>query len=91
MRLVLQIFFFLTISVFITTNINAQKCKYEYEENDPFTGKISKGTSTTIFPISVSTREFWHVGIERNNDEFNIINNIHLSGELSEDINIGDV
>jgi hypothetical protein len=91
MRILLRVIVFIAISgLFINQTLGQKKCKYEYEENDPFTGKISKGTSTTIFPISISTREFWHIGIERINDDFNIVNNIHLGGELSADIQQGD-
>ena len=91
MRILLRVFVFIAISgLFINQSFGQKKCKYEYEDSDPFTGKILKGTSTAIFPVSISTKEFWHVGFERINDKFNIVNNIHLSGELSVDLNPGD-
>lgn len=91
MRILLRVIVFIAIgALFVSQSYGQKKCKFEYEESDPFTGKISKGTSTSIFPISISTREFWHIGIERVNDDFNIVNNIHLAGEISVDLEQGD-
>lgn len=91
MRIFIQIFVFIAIGgLFLDQSFGQKECKFEYEENDPFTAKLSRGTLTTIFPISITTKEFWHVGFDRLNDEFNIVNNIHLSGKLSSDINPGD-
>ena len=91
MRIVLQIFVFIAIGGLLgDQSFGQQKCKFEYEENDPFTAKLSKGTLTAIFPISITTKESWYVGFDRLNDEFSIVNNINLSGKLSSDINLGD-
>ncbi|MEN8226210.1 MAG: hypothetical protein ABFS05_12705 [Bacteroidota bacterium] len=91
MRVYLKLLFVFAIAGLFFSQTHAQKkCKFKYENEDPFTGEISRGTITTIFSPSLSTNEYWHIGINRENDKFNILNDIQLSGQLVTHMNIGD-
>jgi len=81
---------FAIIGLFINPIHAQKKCKYKFEQEDAFTGVISKGTSTAIFPPSVSTNEHWYVGFNREGDNYTIVNDIQLSGEMGQYVNIGD-
>lgn len=85
-----RFFLFIALAGLFINAANAQKCKYEYEEDDPFSGKLSKGTLTTIFPASIATNESWTLGIVRMNNEFTIENNISLGGKSNAFLNQGD-
>lgn len=90
MKISLQIIVFIALSGMLIQSASAQKCKYEFEENDPFNGKLSRGTLTTVFQKSVATNESWNVGIIRMNNEFSILNDINLSGRSITFLNKGD-
>jgi hypothetical protein len=91
MRLSLQILLFITIGGLFIQSAQAQiKCKFDYEEDDPFTGKLSRGTSATIFPTSISTREYWEIGFERVNDNYSVTNDISIAGKSDEYLYQGD-
>lgn len=87
----LQVLLLIFICSFIPEPSQAQnKCKFDYEEDDPFTGKLSRGTSTTIFPTSMSTHEYWEIGFDRLNDVYSIINNISIAGKSDSYLYQGD-
>jgi hypothetical protein len=91
MRMNLKILLVSVVIVLFINPVHAQKkCKYKYEIEDAFTGVLSKGTSTPIFPPSVSTDEHWYIGFNREGDNFSIVNDIQLSGEMDNYVNIGD-
>jgi hypothetical protein len=91
MRRSLQILILILIGGLFLQTAHAQiKCKYDYEESDPFTGKLARGTTTTIFPTSISTREYWEIGFERINDTYTVSNNISIAGKSNEYLYQGD-
>lgn len=90
MRLSLRTLLFLTLTGLFFQTANAQKCKFEYENDDPFSGKLTRRTITTVFPSSIATNESWTVGIERLNNEYTIVNNISLGGKSNNFLYEGD-
>lgn len=90
MKISLRILVFVALSGMLVQAAVAQKCKFEFEDNDPFTGKLSRGTLTTVFPTSISTNESWNIGILRSNNEYTILNDINLAGRSIALLNKGD-
>lgn len=91
MRRSLQFLILIIIGGLFLQTAQAQiRCKFDYEENDPFTGKLTRGTTTTIFPTSISTREYWEIGFDRLNDTYTIKNSISIAGKSNEYLYQGD-
>jgi hypothetical protein len=82
---------FLAIFMFSITSAFGQKnCKYDYEKEDPFTGKATKGTTCAIYPASPISYEYWYVGLNRVGDDYYMGMVVELNGELNLYVNQGD-
>nr|WP_321452616.1 hypothetical protein [uncultured Carboxylicivirga sp.] len=62
---------------------HAQKCKFDYEETDPFTGKYKAGISSVI-------SKSWKIGFNRENDAYSIGLVINFPGSKKDIIEIND-
>ena len=83
----------LVLCIIATLNfsyVNAQKCKFDYEKKDPFTGKPSKGNTSAIYPASPISSEYWYLGLNKMGDEFYIGMLLQLNGELNTYLEKGD-
>lgn len=87
----LRIIVLLALTGLFTLQATAQKkCKFEFEKEDPFTGEVSRGTSTPIYPESPASNEYWYVGLNRTDDAFSVIIRLQLDGRRNEVLNSGD-
>ncbi|UTW65420.1 hypothetical protein KFE94_12235 [bacterium SCSIO 12643] len=77
------------ILFFGNSEVQAQKkCKFDFEETDPFSGKVKKGnTSTLVAGMGYST---WYVGWNREGDSFYMGMLVTMQGEFNTSINQGD-
>lgn len=80
----------ITIALFSFFNSNAQKCKFDYEKEDPFSGKATKGNTSAIYPASPVSNEYWYLGLNRTGDDFYIGMLVQLKGELNTYLEKGD-
>jgi hypothetical protein len=60
-----------------------QKCKYDYEKNDAFTGEHSKGNSFKI-------NRFWYLGLNKLGDNYHVGLHIQLNGTKNLYLEKGD-
>jgi len=82
---------------FATMQISAQKCKFDYEKNDPFTGEITKGISLEV-KEKTSMPSVTHAGkpfrynfiVNRLGDNFFIDADIYFGGNVRELIRKGE-
>ena len=87
----LRLIVLISLAGLISLQAEAQKkCKYDFEKEDPFTGEVSRGISTPVYPESPASNEFWYVGLNRTDDEFSVIIKLQLDGKRDEIVNAGD-
>lgn len=70
---------FLTIS----TTLHAQKCKYDYEKKDEFTGEVSKG-------LTIKITNWLYIGLNRTGETYYLGAAIIINGELNYYVEKGD-
>jgi len=70
------------LSCFIFT-LQAQKCKYDYEKTDPFTGKSGKGIVETL-------ENSWKIELNKTDQDFFIALHLRFAGISNDIINVGD-
>ncbi len=79
---IVKITLILGLIIFFTTAY-AQKCKYDYEKNDEFTGAKSKGNTTKL-------SNAWLIGLNKVDDTYNLGVFIRLDGEKNLYLEQGD-
>ena len=78
-----------TVLSFNSVEVQAQKkCKFDFEETDPFSGKTKKSNTSTL--VAGMGYERWLVGWNREGDSFFMGMVTTLQGELNTTINQGD-
>ncbi len=75
--LVILLFFFHAFTMY------SQKCKYDYERTDPFTGKTSKAIIETL-------EKSWKIELNKTDLNYEIILHLSLPGISNDFINAGD-
>jgi hypothetical protein len=69
--------------MFIFSLTEAQKCKYDYEKTDEFTGEISKG-------LTIKITNWLYIGINKAGDNYYLGASIVINGELNYYVEKGD-
>ena len=71
------------VMICISLTINAQKCKFDYEKKDPFTGKLTSGITATL-------ARPWKIGFNKAGDNYSIGLFTNFAGAKEDIINEGD-
>lgn len=75
---------FLSTFISFIGNVNAQKCKYDFEKEDPITGEITRGINIPLIktsPINMTT--MWYLGINKVGVKYNFGMMAQFNGEMN--------
>jgi hypothetical protein len=88
MKKIIFLFTALLICSFIT--VKAQKYRFDTNENDPISGKRHRSISIIMVKSSLISNKHLYLGLDRNGEDFKLINNLALDESVDMDIAKGD-